>query len=220
MTDTKTLSSVSEGDDHYYIAGYTHEDDPFVDHNGVLLNKLGLTDTASLNVAEADLSSPRLIEIRECPIIGAFDLEHLCAIHHHIFQDIYPWAGQLRVVDTGKRSSMFLHHGKIIERFRILTTRLANSNFFDDFKGDLEAYSNEGGVIFAEINAIHAFREGNGRTQREFFALLAARAGFEISWAGVSSQAMIEACAEARCDLTPSHRKIIRLVKLNSTPTG
>lgn len=81
MTDTTDPAVIPEEDDHYYVAGYTVEDDPFVDENGVLLNLLGITDTASLNVAEADLSSPRLIELRESPIPGAFDMAHLCATH-------------------------------------------------------------------------------------------------------------------------------------------
>ncbi|CAM3722462.1 Adenosine monophosphate-protein transferase VbhT [Pseudomonas reidholzensis] len=204
-------------DDHYYVAGYTVEDDPFVDANGVLLNNLGLTDTASLSVAEADLSSARLIELLENPIKGEFSLAHLCAIHGHIFQDVYPWAGQPRLVDTGKGDTMFLPHQLIEERFRGVTERLSRTRFLSDLHGDLEAFSNEAGTVFAEINHIHTFREGNGRTQREFLALLAARAGFEISWAGVSDRAMIEACAEARQLHEPSCRKLIRLIKLNAT---
>lgn len=204
-------------DDHYYVAGYSVEDDPFVDANGVLLNNLGLTDTASLSVAEADLSSARLIELLENPIQGDFSLAHLCAIHGHIFQDVYPWAGKPRVVDTGKGDTMFLRHQQIEERFRVVTERLSRTNFLGDFHGDLEAFSEEAGTVFAEINFIHAFREGNGRTQREFLAMLATRAGFEISWAGVSDRAMIEACAESRQEHEPSCRKLIRLIKLNAS---
>ncbi|MHD0644152.1 Fic/DOC family protein [Pseudomonas aeruginosa] len=218
MTDTLDSHIAEDGDDHYYIAGYTVEDDPFVDENGVLLNLLGITDTATLNEAEADLSSARLIELLENPIQGDFDLAHLCAIHHHIFQDVYPWAGKLRVVDTGKGDMMFLRNQEIETRFAAVSARLAGTNFLADLKGDLDAYSDEAGAILAEVNLIHAFREGNGRTQREFLAMLCARAGYEVRWNSVSKQAMIEACREARDPENPSTRKLIRLIKLNSYP--
>lgn len=209
-------TAVAGEDDHYYISGYTVDEDPFVDENGVLINNLGLTDTASLSVAETDLSSARLIELRENPIQGDFSLGHLCAIHGYIFQDVYPWAGKPRVVDTGKGDTMFLPHQLIEDRFHKLAESLSLTNFLSDLYGDLEAFSEEAGIAFAEINLIHAFREGNGRTQREFLALLAKRAGFEISWAGVSDRAMIEACSEARQKNEPSFRKLIRLISLNA----
>lgn len=218
MTELVDSPDAPNEDDHYYVSGYSIEDDPFVDANGVLLNSLGLTDTTSLSVAETDLSSARLIELLENPIQGNFTLDHLCAIHGYIFQDVYSWAGKPRVVDTGKGDTMFLPHQLIEERFQAVTERLSRTNFLSDLHGDLEAFSEEAGAVFAEINLIHTFREGNGRTQREFLAMLAERAGFEISWAGVSDRAMIEACSEARQENKPSCRKLIRLIKLNSSP--
>tara|TARA_Y100000780_G_scaffold119536_1_gene107818 strand:- start:2276 stop:2932 length:657 start_codon:yes stop_codon:yes gene_type:complete len=208
----------SSYDDHYYSEEYSVDEDPFVDENGVLLNKLGITDTAALSLAEADLSTARLLELQDNPIHQGFTLEHLCAIHAYIFQDIYPWSGQPRVVDTGKDGTMFLPHKLIRERFEAVTQRLATTNYLADLNGRLDEFSAEAGEVFAEINLIHAFREGNGRAQREFLALLAARAGFTISWAGVSKQAMIEACAEARRVENPNTRKLVRLILLNASP--
>lgn len=132
MTELVDATNVPNPDDHYYISGYSVEDDPFVDANGVLLNNLGLTDTASLSVAETDLSSARLIELLENPIQGDFSLQHLCAIHGYIFQDVYPWAGKPRVVDTGKGDTLFLPHQLIEERFQAVTERLARTNFLRD----------------------------------------------------------------------------------------
>ncbi|MEL0169838.1 MAG: Fic family protein [Pseudomonadaceae bacterium] len=205
-------------DDHYYSEGYSYDEDPFVDHNGVLINKLGLTDTAELSAAEADLSSARLLTLQDNPIQGDFTLEHLCSIHHHIFQDIYPWAGQPRLVDIGKGGTMFLPHKLIRERFDAVSERLARTNYLADLAGMPEEFSVEAGEVFAEVNLIHSFREGNGRAQREFLALLAARAGFKIDWSGVSKQAMIEASAEARQLTDQSTRKLIRLILLNASP--
>ena len=68
-----------------------------------LKNKLGITDPQQLATAEADLTAFRLAELRTAPIRGGFDSLHLQEIHHHICQDLYDWAGELRPVDAGNR---------------------------------------------------------------------------------------------------------------------
>ncbi len=70
--------------------------------NGVLRNILGITDEAALQRVEATLTAIRLAELEAQPLPGAFDLDHLKAIHRYIFQDIYTWAGELRQVDISK----------------------------------------------------------------------------------------------------------------------
>ena len=68
-----------------------------------LKNKLGITDPHQLATAEADLTAFRLAELRTAPIRGGFDSVHLQEIHHHVYQDLYVWAGELRRVDAGKQ---------------------------------------------------------------------------------------------------------------------
>src|ERR1700733_9178838 len=68
-----------------------------------LKNKLGITDPQRLATAEADFSAFRLAELRIAPIPGGFDSVHLQEIHHHVYQDLYDWAGELRRVDAGNR---------------------------------------------------------------------------------------------------------------------
>lgn len=210
MIDTPS-SADDEG--HYYLAGYSAGNDPYVYPNGVLINTLGIQNTADLNEAEADFSTVRLIQLQESPLQGGFDLQHLCAIHHFIFQDIYPWAGEVRRVDIGKNDTSFVSHPEIVRLFGEVTHRLASTGFFDTLGGDAAAFSKEAGVILGRINFIHAFREGNGRAQREFLDALALRAGFMMEWAGVSKQAMKDACVEAIAD--PDCKKLARLIWLS-----
>jgi cell filamentation protein len=47
--------------------------------------------------------------------------------------------------------------------------------------------------FLAELNAIHAFREGNGRTQLTFFALLADQAGHPPDLSKLRPDEMLEA---------------------------
>ena len=74
---------------------------------GVLINKLNNYSAAQLQAAEAALTASRINTLEAQPLSGQFDLAHLQAIHHHIFQDIYPWAGELRTIDIAKGQSYF-----------------------------------------------------------------------------------------------------------------
>lgn len=71
------------------------ESDPYINlGTGVLRNLLGLSDQASLNKTESSLTFLRSAELRERPVIGAFDLAYLQQIHKRLFGDVYEWAGQ------------------------------------------------------------------------------------------------------------------------------
>ncbi|MFF3892758.1 Fic/DOC family protein [Streptomyces sp. NPDC001812] len=78
--------------------------DPYAMPNGVLRNKLGITDPRLLAAAEADITRARLVMLTERPLPGAYDLGHLQAFHATVFGDIYPWAGELRTVNIAKRT--------------------------------------------------------------------------------------------------------------------
>jgi len=73
--------------------------DPYVLPNGVLRNRLGITDAATLTTAETDITRARLLQVDEHPPAGDFDLVHLRRFHAAIFSDLYDWAGELRTVD-------------------------------------------------------------------------------------------------------------------------
>ena len=102
-----------EYESHYYAAGYSPENDPYVMENGVLINKLGLTDTQTLNVVELRIASLEVNRIlKELPP-ATFDLAYHRQLHYQIFQLVYPWAGELRKVDIGKGDTLFLPHSQI-----------------------------------------------------------------------------------------------------------
>src|SRR5579859_6048011 len=70
-----------------------------------LKNKLGITDPQHLATAEADFTAFRLAELRTAPVRGGFDSKHLQEIHHHIYQDLYDWAGDLRRMEADYRTA-------------------------------------------------------------------------------------------------------------------
>lgn len=82
--------------------------DPYVyPGTAVLRNLAGLENAGALAEREAQASTLRLAQISARGLQGAYDLPHLQAFHRFIFQDIYPWAGELRSVPLAKPDSMF-----------------------------------------------------------------------------------------------------------------
>lgn len=182
-------------DPHYYVSGYTAEDDPYALPNGVLVNLLGLTTTADLNDAEAELVPLRTLQLWEQPLPGPFDLSSLQAIHHHLFQDIYPWAGQVRRVDIAKNDTVFLPHPEIVQAADVLFGQVSRELSGVDV--DAATFCVVMARLLGRLNHIHPFREGNGRTQRELLNAMARERGWWFDWSGHSQQAMKLACIEA-----------------------
>ena len=182
--------------------------DPYLDlRSGVLRNRLGITDAAELARAEAELTSYRLIELHARPLPGDYDLPHLQAFHRYIFGDVYNWAGELRTVTLGKGGALFCHPRDIVATADELFTRLARDNHL---RGrDRTAFVDGLTALLAEVNALHPFREGNGRTQRAFLAQLARDAGYRIRWADLDPETNRVAAAAARAGDTAPLREML-----------
>ena len=157
----------------------------------VLRNIPDLRDPAQLAAFEANETTHRLALLGVNPIPGQFDAAHLKAIHHFIFQDVFPWADEFRTVNLAKGGHLF---GLLAFVESALTKVLANLVREHYLNGlDPKAFSQRAGHYLGEINAIHPFREGNGRSQREFIRELGWRSGHRIRWTGITAQEMIEA---------------------------
>ena len=173
-----------EGQDHYL--------DP---ETGVLKNKLGIREEEELKAAEASLVAWRSYQLVEKPIQGRFDLNHLKAIHQHLFQDVYEWAGELRDIDLARDNSYFANHRHLIEASGLIFAKLAEENYLQGL--DAADFSRRAADYLGEINALHPFREGNGRAQREFINHLAYNNGYLIDWTNISENDMIQASMES-----------------------
>lgn len=145
--------------------------------NGVLRNKLGLQDPTELSRIERNLSSIRLGELARGDQVFAepFDYTRLQAIHHHLFQDVYPWAGQPRTWDIAKPApdgqlSHFIAGDEVKSTAEQVFAELEQDDYLDGYEKDTpivlaRAYSN--------LNVLHAFPDGNGRTNRLYIEQLA-----------------------------------------------
>lgn len=160
----------------------------------VLKNKFNIKDSKKLEVAEREYTSLAIAEIKVNPIRGDFDLKHLQDIHSHIFRDIYDWAGEIRTVNISK-GTHFYNHMYIIDGAKTIFNELKKENYLIGLSKD-KIYERLG-YYLSEINVLHPFREGNGRSQRVIIEYLAQAAGYNIDFSKVSSMEMIRACIDS-----------------------
>lgn len=154
----------------------------------VLINKLGIRKSKELFRVERELVSFRLAELNDKPIKGSFDLEHLKKIHAYLFQDVYEWAGKVRNYNISKPGTMFCISDYILPYAASIFSKLHDEHFYIDYDYDTKLLKLV--TIFSDINALHPFREGNGRTQRVFIEWLAKIAGISLDLTSVTKVEM------------------------------
>jgi cell filamentation protein len=184
--------------------------DPYVDaETGVLTNLLGISDKESLARVEADLTGWALVALERSALPGDYDLDHLRDFHRAIFGDIYAWAGEFRTVAIAKGDIFCLP--QFIESYgmnifgQLARERVLRGLARESFLDRLTHY-------FGELNALHPFREGNGRTQRAFWGQLARAAGHPIHWERLDRQRNLDASiAGMRGDPVPLRKLLDEL---------
>jgi cell filamentation protein len=154
----------------------------------ILVNRLGLRDRARLEEYEAMITAQRAEE----PLPrGRLGYAHYRAIHRHLFQDVFDWAGKPRTVRIAKGGSMFCFPEQIDGEMRKLFDRLRRENFLRRLAApDFAAHAAH---MLAELNAIHPFREGNGRAQLTYLTLLAEQADHPLAMERMNPSATLAA---------------------------
>lgn len=177
--------AVYEGNDFYCYHG-----------TSVLMNRYDIQDYDALQTLERDLSSAKLALFTAEPFKGALDLKYLKRIHRFLFGEVYSWAGFVR-------GGQFMSKGETTFCRADMIPAYAD-NIFGKLRGEKwlrglsrEAFIERLAYYMAEVNTLHPFREGNGRTQRAFFAELARRAHYELNFGNVDPQAMLQADLDA-----------------------
>ncbi len=171
------------------MTDYGAFDDPYCyKGSSVLLNKHGIASTDELEAFEVAMFTLRSNQ----PLpTGKFDPAHYRAIHRHLFQDVYAWAGQYRTTRIAKGGSMFCFPEHIEGQMDLLFASIATGALAGG--GTREDFISTAASFLAELNAIHPFREGNGRTQLSFLFLLGERAGHPLDMARIRPREMLAA---------------------------
>jgi len=159
-------------------------------------NLLGANTLQELHEKEKILTNAKMIILSSHPIKGNLDYEHLKAIHHFLFSDVYDWAGQDRydaniVAEFGKGKTLFTAYDKLSQVSKVLFNALKDEAFFKD--QDLESFGKSAAIFMNGLNILHPFREGNGRVQRIFMQYLAENAGYVLNFKNITEDEMISA---------------------------
>lgn len=159
----------------------------------VLRNSLGIKDDSTLTQAERELSelSADAIDFALPP----YNLAYLKSLHKRLFSDLYDWAGELRTVDISKSTTHFCTVSRIEPEANKLFDALARANWFEGMSRP--ALISACSELFGDLNMVHPFREGNGRSQRILFEHLIVNAGYEIDWWGIEMNQWIQANIDA-----------------------
>jgi cell filamentation protein len=162
----------------------------------VLKNKLGIKNDNALTIAEREITSLKLLKLFNMPIINEFNFETLCKIHKFIFEDIYEWAGQIRRGNfLSKGNSIFCRGSYIAENAKIIFENIIKENNLLGL--NKSEFIKRMAYYMGEINALHPFREGNGRTAREFFRQLSLNAKYTLDFSKTEKEELLTADIEA-----------------------
>lgn len=160
--------------------------DPYIEPGtSTLKNLLGLRNLRELAAAEADLVNARTVQLGDLEfetfIPNSRDERELRAIHYHLFQDIYPFAGEIRTIDMRRGDGeLFAPCAGISQNLFSLAEQLNDKNLLRNLGRN--EFLKELVYFYSMLNWIHPFREGNGRTQRLFWSRVALDAGWLLDW--------------------------------------
>jgi cell filamentation protein len=157
---------------------YVDPDFTYTNSNGVLHNLAKIEDEKVLLAYESLKVTKRIEELFENPI-KIKDTNSLLVIHHYLFQDVYEWAGKVRTVNISKNGKPFFNGERFYIAYQFIDTLI--SEYRSILQTNKKELAHKLAEILDNVNYLHPFREGNGRTQREFLRLLALEKGITLN---------------------------------------
>lgn len=154
----------------------------------VLRNKAGIRSQDLLDAFELEMVISRSKDIWPS---GRLDARHYLSVHRHLFQDVYDWAGTIRSIRIGKGGVWFCFPEHIEGEMDKLFGWLAQERHFRDLVGT--DFAVKSARFLSELNAIHPFREGNGRVQMSFLTMLTDNAGLPFNLDKLEPQRAMQA---------------------------
>ena len=170
-------------------------DDSCYESTHVLINKLGIRDENELNEIETIVTTTKITMLLSQPYEGGFTAEHLCELHRCIMGDLYDWAGEIRRIPLSKKGTVFHSPEGLEKAVELLFKHLNDENCFLDLAGD--DYARAIAEFYSDLNLLHPFREGNGRTQRVLITQLIERSGRSIDFSSCDKDMLMIATIHA-----------------------
>ncbi len=182
--------------------------------SNVLVNKLNIKDNKKLEKAEKMIVLAKLYDLRQNKLVGNFDKDHFINIHKYLFEDLYPFAGKFRTENIAKDSFSFAEWEFIDSELDRLLLKLKEENFLNDL--NKEDMAKKLAYYMSELNVLHPFREGNGRTIREFIRELAYKNGYILDYSKTGSEEMLEAMMKSVIDETDLAKIIYKCLEIKN----
>ena len=179
----------------------------------VLVNKFDIHDNKKLEEIERKIVLAKLYELRQNHQIGNFDVAHFVGIHKFLFEDIYPFAGLFRNENIAKGNFSFAEWEYIEDQLKKLLDQLKEENYLQNL--DRDTFIKRLSYYMAELNVLHPFREGNGRTIREFIRQLAYKNGYVLNLKNINPKEMLHACIRSVVDTTQLENIISECLERN-----
>ena len=161
----------------------------------VLINKLNIKDQKLLEKVERKIVLAKLYALRQNLNIGNFDIDHFVGIHKFLFEDLYEFAGKFRNENIAKGNFSFAEWEYIEPELKRILDELKEENYLEGY--DKEKLANRLAYYLAEINVLHPFREGNGRTQRVFLTQLIRHSGHDINFSTIDTDELMIATIQS-----------------------
>lgn len=179
----------------------------------VLVNNFDIHDNKKLEEIERKIVLAKLYELRQNHQIGNFDITHFVGIHKFLFEDIYPFAGLFRNENIAKGNFSFAEWEYIEDELKKLLDQLKEENYLQNL--DRDTFIKRLSYYMAELNVLHPFREGNGRTIREFIRQLAYKNGYVLNLKNINPKEMLHACIRSVVDTTQLENIISECLERN-----
>ncbi|EAC2412722.1 cell filamentation protein Fic [Listeria monocytogenes] len=136
--------------------------------SSVLINKFDIKDRTVLEKKEYEITVNRLFDLTFRPI-EVQSMSDIREIHHYLFEELYDWAGQYRKVNISKAGNAFMAMQAFDTGEQYINQLITTYHMTAISK---EVIAHDLAVILDNLNHMHPFREGNGRTQRESIRFL------------------------------------------------
>lgn len=161
----------------------------------VLINKLGIQDQSELNSVERQFVLLKSSQAEQETIFKNIDFNFYKKLHKQLFGDLYEWAGTVRSMNISKKGTVFCNFEDIERIGTLKFQRLAEQNYL---KGLTKSrFIDELTEFYHDMNMLHPFREGNGRTLRLFITLLVRNAGYTLNFSDCDSDLLMIATIKA-----------------------
>lgn len=163
--------------------------DDCYENTTVLKNKFDIRDEQQLDALEQSITSMLIAKAAiEIPFENV-DFDFYKNLHKYIFSDIYEWAGNVRKIDMSKKGTNFCSADKIEERGNAIFNRLRKNEFLKRYSDD--EFIVEFTDLYCDLNYLHPFREGNGRTQRLFLSMLVDYLGKNLDFSEIDTDVLM-----------------------------